>query len=90
MADLDDFFAKKDRKKPKSSKKFSTSEELAEKLKDKKPEVPKTTRKEAQATQNDGGVDNESGAADQLARTNEVSIDIFFLIFFSSGYLFAF
>lgn len=50
MADLDDFFAKKDRKKPKTSKKFSTSEELAEKLKDKKPEPPKIIRKEQQST----------------------------------------
>lgn len=50
MADLDDFFAKKDRKKPKASKKFSTSEELAEKLKDKKPEPPKIIRKEQQST----------------------------------------
>lgn len=48
MADLDDFFAKKDRKKNKSSKKFSTTEEVAKKLEDnakktetkKKPERP--------------------------------------------------
>lgn len=43
MADLDDFFAKKDRKKGKSNKKFSTTEEVAKKLEDnaKKTEVKK-------------------------------------------------
>lgn len=40
MADLDDFFAKKDRKKSKS-KKFSTTEEVAKKLEEpKKNEKP--------------------------------------------------
>ncbi|CAH2056340.1 unnamed protein product, partial [Iphiclides podalirius] len=36
MADLDDFFAKKDRKKSKSVKKFATTDELAKKLEDTK------------------------------------------------------
>ncbi|XP_045782523.1 protein CDV3 homolog [Maniola jurtina] len=47
MADLDDFFAKKDRKKSKSVKKFTTTDELAKKLDDpkQKPEVrPKKDR----------------------------------------------
>ncbi|XP_072391688.1 protein CDV3 homolog [Diabrotica undecimpunctata] len=34
MADLDDFFAKKDRKKSKSTKKYATTEEVAKKLED--------------------------------------------------------
>lgn len=72
MADLDDFFAKKDRKKPKTSKKFSTSEEVAEKLKDKKPEAPKAIRKEpqptAQLTQLDAGVEAENAAEQQLTQ----------------------
>lgn len=34
MSDLDDFFAKKDRKKLKNTKKFSTTEEVAKKLED--------------------------------------------------------
>ncbi|XP_019868605.1 protein CDV3 homolog isoform X2 [Aethina tumida] len=34
MADLDDFFAKKDRKKSKTNKKFSTTDEVAKKLED--------------------------------------------------------
>lgn len=34
MADLDDFFAKKDRKKSKSNKKYATTEEVAKKLED--------------------------------------------------------
>lgn len=39
MADLDDFFAKKDRKKNKNLKKFSTADEVAKKLEDnKKPD----------------------------------------------------
>ncbi|KPI96523.1 hypothetical protein RR46_12553 [Papilio xuthus] len=46
MADLDDFFAKKDRKKSKSVKKFATADELAKKLEDtKKSDVrPKKER----------------------------------------------
>lgn len=45
MADLDDFFAKKDRKK-KTTKKFATTEEVAKKLEDtaKKTEKPKKER----------------------------------------------
>lgn len=66
MADLDDFFAKKDRKKTKT-KKFATPDELVKKLEDttKKNEVK--PRKEShsllQSTQSDG-VEIESG--DQL------------------------
>ncbi|KAL3288381.1 hypothetical protein HHI36_002829 [Cryptolaemus montrouzieri] len=43
MADLDDFFAKKDRKKNKTTKKFSTTDEVAKKLEDnaKKTEIKK-------------------------------------------------
>lgn len=46
MADLDDFFAKKDRKKNKSTKKFSTTEDVAKKLEDsaKKTEKVKKDR----------------------------------------------
>lgn len=46
MADLDDFFAKKDRKKSKSTKKFSTTDEVAKKLEDsaKKTEKVKKER----------------------------------------------
>lgn len=61
MADnLDDFFAKKDRKKTKT-KKFATPDEFVKKLEDttKRSEVVKP-RKEPQSTQSDG-VENESG-----------------------------
>lgn len=60
MADLDDFFAKKDRKKTKT-KKFATPDEFVKKLEDttKRNEVVKP-RKEPQSTQSDG-VENESG-----------------------------
>lgn len=46
MADLDDFFAKKDRKKNKSTKKFATTEDVAKKLEDnaKKTEKVKKER----------------------------------------------
>ncbi|CAG9760285.1 unnamed protein product [Ceutorhynchus assimilis] len=46
MADLDDFFAKKDRKKKTTSKKFATTEEVAKKLEDtaKKTEKQKKER----------------------------------------------
>lgn len=46
MADLDDFFAKKDRKKSKTTKKFSTTDEVAKKLEDnaKKSEKQKKER----------------------------------------------
>lgn len=46
MADLDDFFAKKDRKKNKTTKKFSTTEDVAKKLEDnaKKTEKVKKER----------------------------------------------
>lgn len=58
MADLDDFFAKKDRKKNKSSKKFSTTEEVAKKLdetakkteKQKKERVPEGDENASQLT----------------------------------------
>ena len=45
MTDLDDFFAKKDKKKSKT-KKFSTSEELAKKLEDTSKKTESKPRKE--------------------------------------------
>lgn len=61
MADLDDFFAKKDRKKNKTSKKFSTTEEVAKKLEDtakktekqKKERVPEGDETNAQVHEQD-------------------------------------
>lgn len=46
MADLDDFFAKKDRKKSKSTKKFATTDEVAKKLEDSVKKPDKTGKKE--------------------------------------------
>lgn len=46
MADLDDFFAKKDRKKSKSVKKFATADELAKKLEDTKQKADVRPKKE--------------------------------------------
>ena len=57
MADLDDFFAKKDRKKSKG-KKFATTEDVAKKLEDtsKKIEKPKTKDK---IINSEGAEDNQ-------------------------------
>lgn len=46
MADLDDFFAKKDRKKSKSVKKFATADELAKKLEEPKQKTDVRPKKE--------------------------------------------
>ncbi|XP_044738378.1 protein CDV3 homolog isoform X1 [Chrysoperla carnea] len=46
MADLDDFFAKKDRKKAKNIKKFSTADEIAKKLEDTGKKVEKPIKKD--------------------------------------------
>lgn len=63
MADLDDFFAKKDRKKTKP-KKFATPDELVKKLEDTTKKNELKPRKEpqpsVQSTQSDG-VETESG-----------------------------
>ncbi|XP_050673748.1 protein CDV3 homolog [Leptidea sinapis] len=61
MADLDDFFAKKDRKKSKSVKKFATAEELAKKMEDtKKPDVrPKKERPVQEGEEQDRGGEEE-------------------------------
>nr|XP_023030275.1 protein CDV3 homolog [Leptinotarsa decemlineata] len=47
MADLDDFFAKKDRKKSKSTKKFATTEEVAKKLEDSAKKTEKLKKERA-------------------------------------------
>nr|CAH7746233.1 unnamed protein product [Callosobruchus chinensis] len=61
MADLDDFFAKKDRKKSKGSKKFSTTEEVAKKLED----SAKKTEKVKKEPRNAEGEDTQSSTHDQ-------------------------
>lgn len=55
MADLDDFFAKKDRKKSKGTKKFSTTEEVAKKLED------TTNKKQEKAVKKDRPQEGEDG-----------------------------
>lgn len=52
MADLDDFFAKKDRKKSKS-KKFATADELAKKLDDTKQKSDVRPKKDRPAQEGD-------------------------------------
>ncbi|GBP37228.1 Protein CDV3 homolog [Eumeta japonica] len=54
MADLDDFFAKKDRKK-KSVKKFATADELAKKLEDTKQKPDVRPKKERPAQEGEEG-----------------------------------
>lgn len=46
MADLDDFFAKKDRKKSKAVKKFATTDEVAKKLDEPKQKSDVRPKKE--------------------------------------------
>lgn len=52
MADLDDFFAKKDRKK-KAVKKFATADELAKKLEDTKQKTDVRPKKERPVQEGD-------------------------------------
>lgn len=54
MADLDDFFAKKDRKKSKGTKKFTTTEEVAKKLEDSAKKPEKLQKKERAPEGEDG------------------------------------
>lgn len=55
MADLDDFFAKKDRKKSKGNKKFTTTEEVAKKLEDSAKKPEKTVQKKERAPEGEDG-----------------------------------
>uniref|UniRef100_A0A0K8TNY5 Protein CDV3 homolog n=1 Tax=Tabanus bromius TaxID=304241 RepID=A0A0K8TNY5_TABBR len=66
MADLDDFFAKKDKKKNKG-KKFTSAEELARKLEDtsKRATEPQKPRKEHSAIKNASCDDDEVNNVDQ-------------------------
>lgn len=56
MADLDDFFAKKDRKKSKATKKFTTTEEVAKKLEDSAKKNEKPNKKERTLEGEDGAL----------------------------------
>lgn len=58
MADLDDFFAKKDRKKSKG-KKFATADEIAKKLEETGKRNEKI-KKEKQLLQSLGGTDGDN------------------------------
>lgn len=55
MADLDDFFAKKDRKKSKAIKKFATADELAKKLDDPKQKSDVRPKKERPVQEGEEG-----------------------------------
>ncbi|XP_026741998.1 protein CDV3 homolog [Trichoplusia ni] len=55
MADLDDFFAKKDRKKSKAVKKFATTDELAKKLDDTKQKSDVRPKKERPVQEGEEG-----------------------------------
>lgn len=60
MADLDDFFAKKDRKKSKSTKKYATTEEVAKKLEDSAKKTEKLKKERVNE-----GEDNVTSEQDQ-------------------------
>lgn len=55
MADLDDFFAKKDRKKSKAVKKFATADELTKKLDDPKQKSDVRPKKERPVQEGEEG-----------------------------------
>ncbi|CAG9813781.1 unnamed protein product [Phaedon cochleariae] len=61
MADLDDFFAKKDRKKSKTTKKFATTEEVAKKLED----TARKTEKQKKERVPEGEVDSSAPIHEQ-------------------------
>ena len=66
MADLDDFFAKKDRKKAKG-KKFTTADEIAKKLEEKKIEKTKK-EKSSLPSQTAGQGEEEQGNQAEVSR----------------------
>lgn len=72
MADLDDFFAKKDKKKSKT-KKFLTAEELAKQLEDtsKRSAEPPKPKKERPASSAGGGEGEDSSNSDQVSRRQD-------------------
>lgn len=76
MADLDDFFAKKDRKKAKG-KKFTTADEIAKKLEETGKKIEKTKKdKVVLPLQTSGQGEEEQG--NQV----EVSISLYWKLFF--------
>jgi hypothetical protein len=67
MADLDDFFAKKDRKKSKG-KKFTTTDEIAKKLEETGKKVEKTKKeKTTLSSQASGQGEEEQGSQVQVS-----------------------
>lgn len=70
MADLDDFFAKKDRKKSKNVKKFSTADEVAKKLEDTK-KADKVVKKDRQGSNQEG---DEAGTQPHVRRYNIIHL----------------
>lgn len=68
MADLDDFFAKKDRKKSKGTKKFTTTDEVAKKLED-----TASTKKNEKTVKKDRGADGEEGG-------NQMNVSEFYVL----------
>lgn len=71
MADLDDFFAKKDRKKSKSTKKYATTEEVAKKLED----SAKKTEKLKKERVNEG---EDNVTSEQVCTTKKETISTVF------------
>jgi hypothetical protein len=68
MADLDDFFAKKDRKKAKG-KKFTTADEIAKKLEETGKKIEKTKKeKSSLPSQTAGQGEEEQGNQAEVSR----------------------
>lgn len=74
MADLDDFFAKKDRKK-KPTKKFVTHEDLSKKIETTTPKVADTKSKKEQPQKPSNPSDNDA-ENDQIAATEVCTLAV--------------
>lgn len=76
MADLDDFFAKKDRKKAKG-KKFTTTDEIAKKLEETGKKIEKTKKeKAALSSQTLGQGEEDQGNQAQVSYFNVFEVTV--------------
>lgn len=71
MADLDDFFAKKDRKKSSKGKKFATTEELAKKLEDTSKKIDVKPRRDRIQNLTNSEAGEESNNHEQINEVDE-------------------
>lgn len=85
MADLDDFFAKKDRKKSKTTKKFTTTDDLAKKLEETSKKTEKLKKEKMTASSVPTNNLAQDIVADETAAPAfNVSITLYLVIFSGS------